>query len=93
VRDIIDQRIVSDVKDGKAQYGLNKDGIIDSQAQAGSWPELKSTQPLADSDKDGMPDEWEKKHGLDTSDGSDSSKNTLDKVYTNIEMYLNELVN
>jgi len=32
------------------------------------WPELKSFKPPDDSDKDGMPDAWEKQHGFDPDD-------------------------
>jgi len=40
-----------------------------------------------------MPDEWETAHGLNPSDPSDGSTTTLSSVgYTNVEMYINELV-
>jgi hypothetical protein len=45
-----------------------------------------------DTDHDGIPDAWEKSHGLSPSDASDGNKTNLSKVgYTNLEMYLNEL--
>lgn len=52
-----------------------------------------TTRPAGfDTDHDGIPDAWEKEHGLNPSDPSDGNKTTLSKVgYTNLEMYLNEL--
>jgi len=38
--------------------------VIDSQKAVGGWPEYDSGEPQQDSDNDGMPDAWEKKHGL-----------------------------
>jgi pectate lyase len=88
-RDIIDQRIVKEVENGTATFG---NGIIDSQTDVGGYPSLKSTKALKDSDLDGMPDAWEKKNNLDSNDAADASAFTIDKNYTNIEVYLNQLV-
>jgi hypothetical protein len=57
-----------------------------------AWPALKSLPAPADTDKDGMPDEWEKKNGLNPNDASDASGYKLHKFYTNLEVYLNSLV-
>ena len=46
-----------------------------------------------DTDGDGMPDEWEKAHGLNPNDTSDGNGYNLSPSYTNLEMYLNGLVN
>lgn len=84
-RDAVDQRIVNDIR--------NRTGaIIDSQKEVGGWPELKSAPAPADTDRDGMPDHWEKDHGLDASDSSDAAEYRLSENYTNIEVYLNNLV-
>ncbi len=90
-RDNVDERIIDEVKKGITHFGIKKDGIIDSQTQVGGWPVLKSTPPKTDSDKDGIPDDWEKKNGLNPSDGNDNVLFSIDKNYTNIEIYLNEL--
>lgn len=67
-----------------------KQGIITDISQVGGYPDYKGT-PYKDSDKDGMPDDWETKNGLNPNDPSDASKYTS-TGYTNIENYLNSLV-
>lgn len=65
--------------------------MINSQKDAGGFPELKQGSSLPDSDNDGMPDEWEIKNGLNPNK-ADANGRKLDKNYDNIEVYLNELV-
>jgi hypothetical protein len=84
-RDAVDIRVVNDVRKGTGK-------LIDSQKEVGGWPELKSKPALADSDQDGMPDAWEKKNGLNSNDASDGNKYSLNKNYTNLEVYLNSMV-
>ncbi len=94
--DPIDSRIINEVKTGTATYGGSwgkKSGIIDSQNDVGGWPTLISTTPPLDTDHDGMPDEWENKNGLNANDAGDNSKYTLNQDYTNLEIYLNSIVN
>lgn len=95
-RDKIDARIVKETRDGTYTYsGSNgsKFGIIDSQKDVEGWSEyVKTESTLKDSDGDGMPDEWETSKGLNPNDKSDGSKYNLDKNYTNLEVYLNSLV-
>ena len=47
-----------------------------------------------DTDRDGMPDEWEVANGLNPNDATDANTYTVDSkgVYTNVEVYLNQLV-
>ena len=87
-RDSVDERIVKNTKKGTADY---ENGIIDSQENVGSWPNLKSNKSCKDMDGDGIPDHWEKKHKLDPAK-LDSNLFTLDKNYTNIEIYSNSLI-
>ena len=48
-------------------------------------------QALLDTDGDGMPDVWERKHGLDPENPADGPAVTLSREgYTNLEVYLNE---
>lgn len=91
-RDKVDERIVNETRNktasGKGVYG--KPGIIDLPVMVGAWPEYKSFPVPVDTDKDGMPDEWEKKNGLNPNDPND--RNNFDKTgYTMLEIYLNEL--
>lgn len=88
-RDAIDLRIVSEVRRGSATFG---NGIIDTPAQVGGWPKLKSEEPPKDTDQDGIPDSWEKQHELNPNNSSDASMPANGSFYTNIEVYLNELV-
>jgi len=67
-----------------------KHGIITDIKQAGGYPKYAGERVI-DTDGDGMPDEWEKKHGLDPNDPSDAAKDKSGDGYTNIEKYLNGL--
>jgi len=94
-RDVVDTRVIEETKTGTAKfgatYGGGGKGIINSQTEVGGWPELKSTAAPVDTDKDGMPDDWEKAKGLNPNDKADG--NTFNaEGYTMLEVYLNELV-
>ena len=86
-RDAQDERIVREVRTGKPSVGT---GIIDSPEQVGGWPELKPGIAPPDSDKDGMPDEWERRHGFNPADPSDGSGDADQDGYTNLEEFLND---
>jgi len=86
-RDAVDARIVHNTREGSANY---KNGIIDSQENVGGWPVMKSEKAKADLDADGMPDAWELQNKLDPKI-NDANLNTLDKNYTNLEVYVNTL--
>ncbi|MDE5563895.1 MAG: carbohydrate-binding protein, partial [Oscillospiraceae bacterium] len=96
--DYIDSRYHNEVQKGTYTYTGSKDGlkgIIDSQNDVGGYPNSSNfkggTAPV-DTDKDGMPDNWENEHGLNPNDASDGSIVSLSADdYTNLEMYLNEL--
>ena len=65
-----------------------KQGIIYDISQVGGIPSYTGT-PYKDSDKDGMPDEWEAKYGLNPNDPSDANGDVNGDGYTNIEKYIN----
>lgn len=65
-----------------------KMGIITDIAQVRGYPEYIGT-PYKDSDKDGMPDEWEIKYKLKPNDPSDAVLDCNGDGYTNIEKYIN----
>lgn len=94
-RDTLDQRIVNDVKKRNGNFIDVQGGFphgTEYEKTVNAWPALKAVPAPIDTDKDGMPDAWEKKNGLDPADASDAVKNKLHTYYTNIEVYLNSLV-
>lgn len=91
-RDAIDARIIKDVRLGIATYGSKSapaKGIIDSQNDVGGWCELGSNHAPIDTDRDGMPDNWEIKEGLNPNNAADGKAISKNK-YTNLENYLNK---
>lgn len=98
--DAIDTRIIAEVRGGRFTYQGSKGhipGIIDSQNDLGPnpWPDYKTYNVPDDSDHDGLPDSWERKHGLNPNsppgDDSDSNGDPDGDGFTNLEDYLNEL--
>lgn len=83
-RDAVDRRVVNDVKNGTGS-------IIDSPDEMGGYPELAGGTAPVDSDRDGMPDEWERRIGLDPDDAADGCEDLDGDGYTNIEEYLHFL--
>jgi pectate lyase len=105
-RDAVDNRIIQETFEGVATYEgsyyktkwaprladpTKMSGMIDNPADVGGWPTLNSTTPPVDTDKDGMPDEWEIANGLDPNNPSDRN-NIGAGGYTMLEIYLNSLV-
>lgn len=89
-RDEWEKRIIAEVRSGKPSNGA---GIIDKVEQGGGWPVLKSSKPEPDSDRDGMPDTWEKRNGLNHKNPDDQNGDANSDGYTNLEEYLNQLMN
>ncbi len=81
-RDATDARVVEEIKTGGGK-------IIDSQSEVGGWPEYKGGPAPPDTDEDGMPDAWERQHGLDPGDASDNNRDADSDGYTNIEECIN----
>lgn len=81
-RDAVDTRVLASVKSGEGD-------LIDSQEQVGGWPQLKPSAAPADTDEDGMPDDWEKAHGLNPQESADGNQDEDGDGYTNIEEWLN----
>lgn len=107
VRDAVDERYCKEARTGTVNYTGVKSmtaGIVDSINALGaapsptrpSFPELRTVSRPADfdTDRDGMPDVWERANGLNPSDAADGKLCTLDPRgwYTNLEVYLNSLV-
>jgi hypothetical protein len=100
-RDEIDARYMEEAKTGTATYKgsiTNSPGIIDKVSDVKGYTEANfgtGTRPADfDTDKDGIPDVWEKANGLNPNDASDALTYSLDEkgYYTNIEVYANSLV-
>jgi hypothetical protein len=78
----------------------NIPGFIDTQSDDKSalgaknfpWPDYETHDVAVDSDHDGIPDDWEKVHGLNPADPADANNDSNGDGYTNLEKYLNSLV-
>jgi hypothetical protein len=69
-----------------------KIGIITDPSQVGGYPDYKGT-PYKDSDNDGLPDDYEKKKGLNPNSAADATQPSKSgSGYTNIEEYLDSVV-
>ena len=107
-RDDVDSRNMEEVRTGTAVYTgpvTKKPGQLDfindpegEQSESyPSFPKLSSENRAVDydSDGDGMPDEWESANGLNPNDAADGNAYTLDTEkgwYTNVEVYMNSIV-
>ena len=103
-RDWIDTLMVYDARYGKASYtgagNSNQPGIINTpsdnkpagaSADWSAWPTLESKPCPTDTDRDGMPDEWEEDNGLNPDNAADRN-DTNAEGYTMLEVYMNSLV-
>ncbi len=79
-RDPVDARIVADVRNGTGRR-------IDSQDEVGGWPAVRAGQRVVDTDRDGMPDDYERAAGTDP-DRADNNGDADGDGYTNLENYL-----
>ena len=84
-RDLVDLRVINNVK--KRNFG----NYLHSQEKVGGWPKLNTYNLVTDTDRDGMPDTWERTKGLDPNNPSDRNTDRDGDGYTNLEEYLNEL--
>ncbi|MDE6342349.1 MAG: pectate lyase, partial [Muribaculaceae bacterium] len=91
-------------KNGKVYPTSNTAGILDfindpskpENPNTASYPTLRHVlrPETYDTDLDGMADEWEIANGLNPNDPDDANEYTIDTkgYYTNVEVYLNQLV-
>ncbi|MFT4095459.1 MAG: pectate lyase [Niabella sp.] len=94
-RDTLDARVIKDVINRTGRFIDVQGGYLHGspyEQTVNAWPALEQGSSPADADKDGMPDEWEKEHSLNANDPLDAAAYSLDKKYTNIEVYINSLV-
>ena len=89
-RDAVDNFLIDEL----LSYGI-KGRIItteDDNEIPGNVGTVVNGTPPIDTDRDGMPDSWEEKYGLNPHDANDRNGTELSADgYTNLEMYLNEL--
>lgn len=101
-RDSYDRQIVSDTRLGEAPFTGEEcaPGLIntpydlrpaDAAKDWSPWPTLASGKAPRDSDGDGIPDDWERAHGLNPRDPADGNRINSDG-YTMLEVYLASLV-
>lgn len=94
-RDTLDSRIVKDVWNRTGRFIDVQGGYphgTEYELTVMAWPSLKSLPAPVDTDKDGMPDDWEKENGLNPNDAADAAGYKLSKGYTNIEVYINSII-
>lgn len=86
-RDPVDRRVVEQVRTGSV-LPATKNGIVTDISQVGGYPTYRGDL-VADADKDGLPDEWERMHGLNPADPSDATADANGDGYANVEEYIN----
>ena len=107
-RDAVDARYMDEAANGTTTYTgsatttgdgkaiTHRPGIIDFVKDQGEYQLESTSRPAGfDTDKDGIPDEWEAANGLNPNNASDALTYTLDTEkgwYTNLEVYANSLV-
>ena len=108
VRDECDNRYVEEATNGTTTYQgavAKRAGILEvsndpsgtEDPTTASFPSLREEERTTgfDTDGDGMPDDWEVANGLDPNNAEDAQLTTIDSQkewYTNVEVYLNSLV-
>lgn len=93
-RDLTERRVIEDTRSGQPKYqggAFGKAGIIDLESQAEGFYDYSTDYTVpADTDGDGMPDEWESKAGLDPAKADQNRLNANGR--TALEVYLNSLM-
>lgn len=92
-----DLRVLRETREGKTTYAgslSGKPGLPDSQQDVGGWDDYPEVSRGADwdPDNDGMPSQWELQNGHDPNDPADRNADADGDGYTNLEEYLNQLV-
>ena len=108
MRDECDIRYAEEAENGTTTFKgaiAKRAGILDvindpegtEDPTTASYPYLRGKQQETgfDTDGDGMPNDWEVANGLDPNNPNDAKETTIDSAkewYTNLEVYLNSLV-
>jgi hypothetical protein len=92
-RDAVDTRIINETRTGTATFG---NGLLGNSLGPRDWPVLNSLPPAFRTNRgtpndDGIPDAWKIANKLPLNQNM-ANRYSLSNVYTNLEMYLNSLV-
>jgi hypothetical protein len=92
-----DKRVIAETREGTAKYKGSRTGLPglpDDQQDVGGWEDYPEVHRPAgwDTDNDGMPNEWEKRAGLNPDNAGDGNADRNGDGYTNLEEYLGSLV-
>lgn len=92
-----DKRVIQETRQGETTYTgsvSGKPGLPDSQTDVGGWEDYpEEHRPDGwDTDNDGMPNVWETSRGLNPNDPADGAVDPDGDGFTNLEDYLNGLV-
>lgn len=99
-QDPIDRRVIHEVRTGTFSHKGSKGGfpgIIDTPGDLGPspWPNYRTQNVPADTDHDGLPDDWERAHGTNPrsplGDFTESNADPDGDGFTLLEDYLHEL--
>jgi hypothetical protein len=82
-RDMVDRRVLADVRAGTGK-------TIGSPDEVGGWLYLRPLPARPDTDRDGMPDAWERNRGLDPNTPDDRNGDHDRDGFTNLEEYLDD---
>ena len=80
-RDDCDKRVIN-------EYNSNTGILPANEGLVGGFPVIATGTPYRDTDKDGMPDAWEKAKKLNPNDAADRNLKTVMSPYTNLEAFL-----
>ncbi|MBD5779123.1 T9SS C-terminal target domain-containing protein [Pelagicoccus sp. NFK12] len=91
-----DKRVIQEVRTGTTTFVGSRSGLPglpDSQTDVGGWEDYPVVHRPEnwDTDRDGLPDQWEARKGLDPRDGKDGAEDPDGDGYTHLEDYLNWL--
>ncbi len=89
-RDQVDRNLIAEVTSLGTQGAIISDELQTPTAGPGV---INGGPAPLDTDRDGMPDEWERRFGFDTANPADRNSDADGDGYTNLEEYLQSLVN
>ncbi|MFC1452160.1 polysaccharide lyase family 1 protein [Verrucomicrobiota bacterium] len=89
-RDVVDLRLIRDIEKRTGLIISHPEVHADEPGHdADGYPVMAGGTPPADSDRDGMPDEWEREHRFAPTSPSDAVLDPDGDGYTNLEEFLN----